>query len=203
MGLSLKNVGIKVFDTKKKKEIYDDFGEMLFTHFGVSGPIILSCSAILTNLSLEDVTLCIDLKPALNNETIDNRLVREFALEGNKQISSIIRGYVPQSLVDLIIKNSKISPKAKCAEITKKQRTDIINALKNLNFKVKKLRPIEEAIVTSGGIDVKYVNPKTMESKLIKGLYFAGEVLDVDCFTGGFNIQTAFSTGYLAGKSIE
>ncbi len=200
-GLSLKNVNICA-KNQSGKVLYTDFGEMLFTHFGISGPIVLSCSAILTNLSLDGVVVSIDLKPALDIDTINNRLIREFSLEGNKQISSIIRGFVPQSLVDLIVKNAKISPVAKCADITKKQRTDIINALKNLNFSVKKLRPIEEAIVTSGGVDVKNINPKTMESKLIKGLYFAGEVLDVDCFTGGFNIQTAFSTGYLAGKSV-
>ena len=200
-GLSLKNVRLTASD-KNDKILFTDFGEMLFTHFGISGPIVLSCSAILTNLKTNDINLSIDLKPALDVQTINNRLIKEFSEEGNKQISSTIRGLVPQSLVNLIIKRSNINFRTKNAEITKKQRNDIISTLKNLTFKFKKLRPIDEAIVTSGGIDVKNVNPKTMESKIVSGLYFAGEVLDVDCFTGGYNMQTAFSTGYLAGENV-
>ena len=199
-GLSLKNVQINC--VLNGKSLYNDFGEMLFTHFGISGPIVLSASALLNNYTNHNVEILIDLKPALEPSVIEKRLLNEFSIDGNKQISSIIRGYVPSTLVSLIIKKAGLSPNKKCAEITKTERQNIINTLKGLQVTFKKLRPIEEAIVTSGGVNVKEINPKTMESKLCKGLYFAGEVLDVDCFTGGFNLQTAFSTGYLAGQNI-
>ncbi len=198
-GLSLKNVSITT--TVNNKEIYSDFGEMLFTHYGVSGPIILSSSCYLNKLNLNDAYLKIDLKPALDEATLDARLIREFAESKNKFVGVAIRSLVPSTLVDTILSKSKLPKNKKCAEITKVERKRVINTLKNLEFKVKRLRPIEEAVVTSGGVSVKDVNPKTMESKLVKGLYFCGEVIDVDAFTGGFNLQIAFSTGYTAGNN--
>lgn len=198
-GLSLKNVSITAI--VNDKIIYNDFGEMLFTHFGVSGPIVLSSSCYLTKYSLENAKFIIDLKPALTIETLDAKFIRVFAENNNKNLSIIMRSVVPFSLVDLILKKANVSGKKKCAEITKTERFNIINTLKNLEFKIKRLRPIEEAIITSGGVSVKDINPKTLESKLVKGLYFCGEVIDVDAFTGGFNLQIAFSTGHLAGNN--
>lgn len=198
-GLSLKNVRLTVFDGNKK--IFGDFGEMLFTHYGISGPIVLTCSSYVNRLNLEKLTASVDLKPVLTDEVLDNRLLREFAENRTKTISAVVRSLVPSTLVELIVKRSR-TPSAKiCAEITKEERKRIIFTLKNLTFRIKALRPLEEAIVTSGGVSVSEVNPKTMESKKVKGLFFAGEVLDVDCLTGGFNLQTAFSTGYVAGKN--
>ena len=198
-GLSLKNVRLTVFDGNKK--IFGDFGEMLFTHYGISGPIVLTCSSYVNRLNLEKLTASVDLKPVLTDEVLDNRLLREFAENRTKTISAVVRSLVPSTLVELIVKRSR-TPSAKiCAEITKEERKRIIFTLKNLTFRIKALRPLEEAIVTSGGVSVSEVNPKTMESKKVKGLFFAGEVLDVDCLTGGFNLQAAFSTGYVAGKN--
>lgn len=198
-GLSLKNVSITAI--VNDKIIYSDFGEMLFTHFGVSGPIILSSSCYLTKYSLENAKFIIDLKPALTIETLDAKFIRVFAENNNKNLSLIMRSIVPSSLVDVVLDKANVSGKKKCAEITKTERFNIINTLKNLEFKIKRLRPIEEAIITSGGVSVKDINPKTLESKLVKGLYFCGEVIDVDAFTGGFNMQIAFSTGHLAGNN--
>ena len=198
-GLSLKNVSVTA--KVKGKEVYNDFGEMLFTHYGVSGPIILSTSCFLTKTDFNDVYIEIDLKPALNEEVLDARLIREFKENNNKFVSVAIRSLVPSTLVDLILSKSKINSKKKCAEVTKEERKNIVKTLKTLSFKVKKTRPIEEAVVTSGGVSVNNINPATMESKIVKGLYFCGEVIDVDAFTGGFNLQIAFSTGYLAGNN--
>ena len=181
--------------------LYSDFGEMLFTHFGISGPIVLSSSCYLTKYSLENAKFIIDLKPALTLETLDAKFIRLFAENNNKNLSIIMRSVVPSSLVDVILDKANVSGKKKCAEITKVERFNIINVLKNLEFKIKRLRPIEEAIITSGGVSVKDINPKTLESKLVKGLYFCGELIDVDAFTGGFNMQIAFSTGHLAGNN--
>jgi predicted Rossmann fold flavoprotein len=200
-GLSLKNVSITAF--VNDKIVYNDFGEMLFTHFGVSGPIVLSSSCYLTKYSLENAKFIIDLKPALTIETLDAKFIRLFADNNNKNLSIIMRSVVPSSLVDVVLDKANVSGKKKCAEITKVERFNIINTLKNLEFKIKRLRPIEEAIITSGGVSVKDINPKTLESKLVKGLYFCGEVIDVDAFTGGFNMQIAFSTGYAAGSTIK
>ncbi|MCQ2387846.1 MAG: NAD(P)/FAD-dependent oxidoreductase [Clostridia bacterium] len=196
-GLSLKNVKLKAL--LNDKVVYEDFGEMLFTHFGVSGPIVLSCSAMINRLDLKSIKIKIDLKPALDEKTLDGRLVREFEENKSKEISNTMRALLPASLIAVVLSRAKINSRKKCCEITKEERTNLIKVLKCLEYKVKDLRPIEEAIITSGGVDVKDVNPKTMESKLVKGLFFAGEVLDIDCFTGGFNIQCAFSTGYIAG----
>lgn len=198
-GLSLKNVALTA--TMCGKKVYDDFGEMLFTHYGVSGPIILSCSCVINKLPLNDILLKIDLKPALDNKLLDNRLLRELEIAKHKEIKTAIRTIVPASLVAVILNRSRINTGKKCGDITKENRRAIIDTLKNFELHPLRLRPIDEAIVTSGGVCVDEINPKTMESKIIRGMFFAGEVLDVDCFTGGFNIQTAFSTGYIAGKN--
>ena len=199
-GLSLKNVSVKCIDNDKK--IYEDFGEIIFTHFGVSGPIILSSSCHLNRIDLTNSRLVIDLKPALSDSVLDDRLIREFTTAPNKMISSVLSSLLPKSLISLIVSRSNIVSDKKCCEITKKERQNLMQTLKNLSFEIKKLRPIEEAIVTSGGVSVDELNPKTMASKIVKGLYFCGEVIDVDAYTGGFNIQIAMSTGYTAGSSL-
>lgn len=198
-GLSLKNVAISVF--ADGKEIYSDFGEMLFTHFGVSGPIILSASCIINRTDAKKIILKIDLKPALDEKTLNTRLVREFNDGNLKSVSNVMRSLLPQTLIETVLDAAAIYGGKRCCDITKNERQNIVSALKGLEFEIKGLRPIDEAIVTAGGVSVKEIVPKTMESKLVKGLYFAGEVLDVDAFTGGFNIQIAFSTGFTAGKN--
>ncbi len=196
-GLYLKNVAISIKNANKT--IYSDFGEMLFAHFGVSGPIILSSSAFISRLDVGKLDLFIDLKPALDTQTLNNRLLREFEENKNKTIDNALRALLPKSLISLVLRRSNVNTYKKCCEITKEQRNNLISTLKGLSFKIKKLRPIEEAIVTSGGVCVNEINPKTMQSKIVKGLFFAGEVLDIDAYTGGFNLQIAFSTGYSAG----
>ena len=203
MGLSLKNVSINVNDMVKGKVIYNDFGEMLFTHFGVSGPIILSASAHMKYMSKDRYRVDIDLKPALTPQKLDERLQRDLIKFRNKDISNSLCGLLPKKLIPVIIKAADINPQAKCNTITKKMRESLIKVIKKLSINISGFRPIEEAIVTSGGVLTKEINPKTMESKIIKGLYFAGEVIDVDAYTGGFNLQIAFSTGYLAGSNAR
>lgn len=205
-GLSLKNVKIKLIDKKRNKEIYEDFGEMLFTHFGVSGPTILSSSAHLVRYNNieekyknKEITLKIDFKPALTIEKLDQRIRRDFEENKNKQFKNSLDKLLPQKLIPIIIQKSEISEKKKVNEITKEERKNLINQLKNFEITIKRTRPIEEAIITSGGINIKEINPKTMESKIIKNLYFAGEIIDVDSYTGGFNLQIAYATGYTAG----
>lgn len=200
-GLSLKNVNVSVFCGNKR--VYSKFGEMLFTHFGVSGPIILSCSSVINRLDFSALKLIIDLKPALDENVLDNRLLREFAGNQNKTLSTVMRALLPQSLILPILQAAVIRSDKKCAEITKEERKRLLYALKNFTFSIKGLRSIEEGIVTAGGVNVKEIDPKTMQSKLVSGLFFAGEVLDIDCFTGGFNLQAAFSTGYLAGLNCR
>lgn len=201
MGLSLKNVAIRVVDTQKKKEIYDDFGEMLFTHFGVSGPMILSASAHMRNMEKARYEIYIDLKPALNHEKLDARILRDFADNSNKSISNILALLVPKSLIVPILKLAHIKPSEKANQITKDMRKALIDVIKGIKLTIMDFNDISEAIVTSGGVKISEINPKTMESKICKGLYFAGEVIDCDGYTGGFNLQIAFSTGQLAGKS--
>lgn len=196
-GLSLKNVNITV--KSGDKTIFTDFGEMLFTHFGVSGPIILSCSAKINRMDLSKIVLSIDLKPALDFNTLDKRLLREFKENNVKTVGAVMRGLIPKTLIECVLNRAKVNQNKNCSEITSLERLNIIKSLKNLDFTVKRLRPLEEAIVTAGGVNVKEINPKTMESKLVKGLFFAGEVLDIDAYTGGYNLQLAFSTGYAAG----
>ena len=205
-GLSLRNVKIELKNTENNKTIYEDFGEMLFTHFGVSGPIILSSSAHLVRyknieelLKNKKITLKIDFKPALSEEKLDERILRDFTELKNKQYKNSLDKLLPQKLIPIIIEQSKIQPDKKVNEITKQERKNLTKILKNFEIKISNFRPIEEAIITSGGINTKEINPKTMESKLIKGLYFAGEIIDVDSYTGGFNLQIAYSTGYTAG----
>ena len=204
-GLSLKNVSVKFIDSEKI--IYEDFGEMLFTHFGVSGPIILSGSAqILRNKNIVEkmnnrkIKLSIDLKPALTYEMLDARLIRDFEKYSKKQFKNSLNDLLPSKLIPYVVKKTEIAEYKVVDQITKKERQDIINLLKNMKFTIKKFRPIEEAIVTAGGVSTKEINSSTMESKLVSGLFFAGEVIDVDAYTGGFNLQIAYSTAYVAAK---
>ncbi len=198
-GVSLKNV--KLYAMSGEKVLYSDFGEMLFTHFGVSGPIVLSCSTAINRIDLNLVKISIDLKPAIDFQTLDKRLISEFKENNTKNLFTVMRAVLPKALINVVLRRAKLNPEKKCCEITVAERQNLVNVLKSLVFEVKKLRPIDEAIVTAGGVCVKEVNPKTMESKLIKGLYFAGEVLDVDGYTGGYNLQIAWSTGFVAGKN--
>ncbi len=199
MGLSLKNVSIRVFDAKKKKEIYDDFGEMLFTHFGVSGPMILSASAHIRNMEKERYEIYLDLKPALSYEKLDARILRDFIDNSNKSISNILALLLPKSMINPILRMAQIKPSEKANQITKEMRKKLVETVKNVKLTVMDFNDISEAIVTSGGVKISEINPKTMESKICEGLYFAGEVIDCDGYTGGFNLQIAFSTGHLAG----
>ena len=205
-GLSLKNVEIKLIDTEKNKNIYEDFGEMIFTHFGVSGPTILSSSAHLVRYKNierlfkdKKIVLKIDLKPALDDKKLNDRILRDFEEFKNKQFKNSLDKLLPQKLIPVIIQKSNINPNKKVNEITKKEREELISNIKDFEIIIKNFRPIEEAIITKGGINIKEINPKTMESKKVKGLYFAGEIIDVDSYTGGFNLQIAYSTGYVAG----
>ena len=205
-GLSLKNVGISIEDIERKKIIYEDFGEMLFTHFGVSGPTILSSSSHIVRyknldelLKNKKIILHIDLKPALSKEKLDERILRDFNEVKNKRFKNSLNSLLPKKMIEPIINLSGINPEKQVNEITKIEREKLVNLLKDLKLTIKDFRPIEEAIITCGGIDIKEINPKTMESKIIKNLYFAGEVIDVDAYTGGFNLQIAYSTGYTAG----
>jgi predicted Rossmann fold flavoprotein len=199
-GLSLKNVSIKI--VINHKSIYDDFGEMLFTHYGLSGPIVLSASFYISDhlKKKKDIKFSIDLKPALSEEDLDKRVLKDFNEKLNKQFKNALDGLLPQKLIPVIIKLSKIDENKEVNQISKEERKQLVSLLKNLEFTVIGTRPISEAIVTSGGISLKEINPKTMESKLIQGLYFAGEIMDLDAFTGGFNLQIAFSTGHAAGS---
>lgn len=198
-GLSLKNVEMRCL--LNDKVVYSDFGEMLFTHFGVSGPIVLSASSNLNKIEINKCKILIDLKPALSEKVLNDRLIRELKEANTKSISSVVRSLMPSSLVDVVLLKANVSRDVRACELTAKQRESLVFTIKNLSFDCKKLRDVKEAIVTSGGVDVSQINPKTMESKIVSGLYFAGEVIDVDAYTGGFNLQIAFSTGYVAGNS--
>lgn len=209
-GLSLRNVNIILKDVEKNKKIYEDFGEMLFTHFGVSGPTILSSSAHLLRyknikelLYQNKIKLVIDLKPALTNEQLDLRIRRDFEENKNKQFKNSLDKLLPKKMIDVIIKRSNIYEDKKVNEITKEERRSLVDLLKKFEIIIDGFRPVEEAIVTAGGISVKEINPKTMQSKIVKNLYFAGEIIDVDAYTGGFNLQIAYSTGYVAGKNND
>ncbi len=199
-GLSLKNVAIKIINGNNKT-VYTDFGEMMFAHFGVTGPIILSASAHLRNEDFTDLTLCIDLKPALDEKTLDARLLSDFAANSNKDFINSLSKLLPLKMIEPFVELTGIPPRKKVNVITKEERAKIVSTLKCFTLPITGLRPIEEAIITSGGVSTKEIRPGTMESKLVPALYFAGEIIDVDAYTGGFNLQIAFSTGYLAGKS--
>lgn len=199
-GLSLRNCQMTIYDGKKK--VYDDFGELLFTHFGISGPLVIRASAYIGNiLSKHSCQVQIDLKPALTKEQLDHRILKDFEKYKNKQIKNALNELLPKKLIPVIIDFSGIDPEKKVNIITKEERKNLVSAIKGLMLDITGLRGFSEAIITQGGIDVKEITPGTMESKLIKRLYFAGEVLDLDAVTGGFNLQIAWSTGYLAGTN--
>ena len=199
-GLSLKNVKIDI-KNEADKVIYTDFGEMMFAHFGVTGPVILSASAHIRDYDISSLKLSIDLKPALDEKTLDARLLSDFQKNSNKDLVNALGDLLPSKMIIPFIDYTGIDGRKKVNSITKEERKRMLDALKSLEIPLDGFRPIEEAIITSGGIDVKEITPKTMESKLHEGLYFAGEIIDVDAYTGGYNLQIAFSTGYLAGKS--
>ena len=199
-GLSLKNVAISLRDGNNK-EIYSDFGEMLFTHFGVSGPIILSASSYLGNIKENSYRLIIDLKPALSEEQLDRRIQRDFHKYANRFFVNSLPDLLPRKMIPVIVKLFKILPEKPVNQVSRSERKELVRLLKTLTLQVKKFRPIKEAIITSGGVAVDEISPYTMESKIVKGLFFAGEVIDVNAYTGGFNLQIAFSTGYLAGMN--
>lgn len=201
-GLALKNIEAAVSDGKK--EVYREFGEMLFTHFGVSGPVLLSASSYAAKrLKKKQLTLTIDLKPALSAEQLDTRILRDFEEAKNKQFKNALNHLFPSKLIPVMIERSGISPEKKVNEITREERKKLVEAAKHFTLTLTGLRGYNEAIITQGGVQVKEVNPSTMESRKVKGLYFAGEVLDLDAVTGGFNLQIAWSTGVLAGKSAS
>lgn len=196
-GLNLKNVSIKAIN--ENKVVYEDFGEMLFTHYGLSGPIILSASSHLVRCKINgnNTKIVIDLKPALSEEKLDERILRDFSEEKNKDFRNCLDKLLPKKLIPVIVEEMKIDKKVN--EVTKEERKKLVHLLKNLEILISGFRPINEAIVTAGGISTREINPKTMESKIVKNLYFAGEIIDVDAYTGGFNLQIAYSTGYTAG----
>lgn len=198
-GLSLRNVGLKLFNNNKL--IYEDFGEMLFTHYGVTGPIILSASSHLVRQELKNPRIEIDLKPALTDEKLDERILRDFETEKNKEFRNSLDQLLPQKMIPVILEILQINKKVN--EVKKVERQKLVRTLKHFSIEIEGFRDISEAIITSGGINVKEINPKTMESKLIKNLYFAGEIIDVDAYTGGFNLQIAYSTGYTAGIGVN
>lgn len=197
-GLSLKNVKLTV--TRGKKTVFTEQGEMLFTHFGVSGPLILSASCMMDAAQISDYLLTIDMKPALSEEQLDARIQRDFSAQINRGLSNVLRGLLPASMIPVMIRRADLQPEMKIHSITREQRRQLCKWIKGLTLHVTAMRPIAEAIITRGGVSVKEVSPNTMESKHISGLYFAGELLDVDAFTGGYNLQIAFATGFAAGN---
>lgn len=199
-GLSLKNVELKVKNSRKKV-VYQEQGEMLFTHFGISGPLVLSASACMREFDREEYTAAIDLKPALDEQKLDARLVREFTERSNQDFQNILGGLVPRLMVPVIVELTQIPPTTKGHEITRGQRRRLLEALKGLPIHITGPRPLSDAIVTAGGVKVGEIDPKTMASKKVAGLFFAGEVMDVDAYTGGFNLQIAWATGTVAGAS--
>lgn len=198
-GLSLKNVAISIKDGNGKI-LYTDFGEMMFAHFGVTGPVILSASAHLRGIDISTLTLSIDLKPALDEKTLDQRLISDFSQKSNKDFINSLSALLPSKMIEPFVRLSGVDERKKVNSITKEERRRILLTLKGFDIPLYRFRPIEEAIITSGGVDTKDISPKDMQSKIVPGLYFAGEIIDVDAYTGGFNLQIAFSTGYLAGK---
>jgi len=214
MGLSLRNTALEVWDTKRCRSIYKDFGELVFTHFGVSGPMVLSASSHMRDnhpkksgdfpgapVQPERYELWLDLKPALSHEKLNERILRDFGENANKNFINALNALLPKSLVPVVVQRSGIPPGLRVNQVTREQRQTLVDLLKCFTLTVTGFRPIEEAIITSGGVDVREVEPNTMQSKLRPGLFFAGEVLDVDAYTGGFNLQIAFSTGKLAGEN--
>lgn len=202
MGLSLKNCGLSVRDNTSGKNVFESQGEMLFTHFGMSGPLVLSASAHMHDIVKGKYTFSVDLKPALDDKKLDERILRDFSEVPNRDFGNSLGRLLPASIIPIIIKRSGISPVKKVNQITREERASLISVIHSLTFDVKGLRPVEEAIITRGGVDVDEISPKTMESKLVKGLYFIGEVLDADAYTGGFNLQIAWATAYAAAQAF-
>ena len=200
-GLSLKNVSLSIIDKTTKKEVYSDFGEMMFTHFGITGPMVLSASAHIPDISSGKYEAKINLKPALDEKTLDARILSDFSKYSNKDLINALGDLLPQKLIPVTVSLSGIDPRKKINSITREERQSLIDVIRGLRLTLTGFRPIDEAIITKGGVSVKEIDPKTMESKKCAGLYFAGEVIDVDAYTGGFNLQIAFSTGNLAGRS--
>ena len=201
-GLALKNVTLSVYEENRKKPVFSELGEMLFTHFGISGPLTLSASAHMRNIDKKKYTAVVDLKPGLTAEQLDNRILRDFETEKNRDFANSLDKLLPKSIIPVIISMSGIEPTLKVNQISREQRTELCRVIKYFTMHITGFRPIEEAIITGGGISVKEIDPKTMESRLVKGLYFAGEIIDVDAYTGGFNLQIAFSTGFAAGNNV-
>ncbi len=199
-GLSLKNISVTLFENEK--EIFTDFGEMIFTHYGMSGPVILSASSHIRNMGKKDYKIEIDFKPALDLQTLDKRLQKDFSEFSNKDFINSLSKLLPKKLIPVIVLISGISPNTKCNQITKEQRQALANLLKHFTVHISGFRPVEEAIITSGGVNVKELDPKTMKSKIVDNLYFIGEVIDVDAYTGGFNLQIAFSTASLCAENM-
>ena len=199
-GLSLKNVSLKITDINTKKEVYSDFGEMMFTHFGITGPMVLSASAHIPDVSRGCYEAEINLKPSLDEKTLDARVLSDFSKFSNKDLINSLDELLPKKLIPVVVSLSGIDPRKKVNSITREERQSLIGVIRSLRLRLTGFRPIEEAIITKGGVSVKEIDPKTMQSKKCAGLYFAGEVLDLDAYTGGFNLQIAFSTGRLAGQ---
>ncbi len=199
-GLSLKNIELSLFENGKK--IYADFGEMLFTHFGLSGPVVLSASSHIRNMQGANYYVSLDLKPALDEKTLDNRLLRDFSEQINKDFINSLSKLLPKKIIPVIVLRSGIKPDEKVNQITREQRLGLVRLIKGFTVNISSFRPVEEAIVTSGGVEVKEIDPKTMRSRLVENLSFAGEIIDVDAYTGGFNLQIAFSTASLAAENL-
>lgn len=201
-GLSLRNCGVRVLDRDRQKRIYEDFGELLFTHFGLSGPTILSASAHMRDMRTDRYEIQLDLKPALDEKKLDERILRDFSEQKNRAFRNSLDALLPQKMIPVVVERSGIPAEKRCNSVTREERQRLGRLLKCFSIDIKGFRPINEAVVTAGGVSVKEISPKTMESKLIAGLYFAGEVMDVDAYTGGFNLQIAFATGRLAGSFL-
>ena len=199
MGVSLKNVVLKIRNNENGKIVFEELGEMLFTHFGLTGPLVLSASCHMQGMKRAKYSALIDFKPALDRQTLDNRILSDFSKQLNKDFQNSLGSLLPSKIIPFMVRKSGIDPQAKVNSITKEQRTSLVDTLKSLTLEIYGFRPLNEAIVTQGGVKTNEINPSTMESKIVKGLYFAGEVIDVDAYTGGYNLQIAFSTGALAG----
>ena len=201
MGLSLKNVTLTIRESGRKKPVFSDMGEMLFTHFGISGPLVLSASVLMGEITPGKYTALIDFKPALGMEALDARIIRDFGERKNMILTNALRKLLPEAVIPDILRSAGINGEKQCNSVTRAERVSIAETVKAFALDITGYRPVAEAIITDGGISVKEIDPKTMGSKLIGGLFFAGEILDVTGFTGGFNLQIAFASGYIAGKN--
>ena len=198
-GVTLKNVTLSA--KRSGKKLFSQMGEMLFTHYGISGPLVLSLSALINRIPLQDIVISLDLKPALDEKTLDERLLRDFSERKNESMKNVMRGLLPAGVVQIVLRAAHIASEKQANSVTREERRALLQVLKSLAFTPKSLRGFDEAVITSGGVNLREIDPSTMQSKLVKGLYFCGEVLDCDAFTGGFNLQIAFCSGYLAGEN--